>query len=500
MKILNGSQLKQVDAHTIKTEPITSLQLMEHAGIACSNWIQNSFGLEHTIAIVCGTGNNGGDGLVIARHLIKSGYNVDVFVIDNDGKQSPDFTSNADQLNNIQTLTLQNINVNFDVYTLIIDSIIGSGLNRPIEGLIANVITKINAAIGTIISIDLPSGLLCENNSTNTGPIVKADFCLTLQLPKLALLLPENQQYVSEFVITPIGLDQSFIESQLTDYLFIDEQFASSLYLPRTKYAHKGHFGHALLAVGSFGKIGAAVLATKGCLRSGVGLITVFVPKIGYQILQARIPEAMVQTSSETNILSDTVNTEGFTVGVGPGIGMHATTARFLQNLLRDTSNPMVIDADAINILAENKAWIRSIPDNSILTPHPKELERLIGPWKNDFDKLDRVKLFCKNNDLYVVIKGAHTAIVDPTNTVYFNSTGNPGMATAGSGDVLTGVITGLLTQGYSSLNAAILGVYLHGLAGDLAVKDKGQDAMIASDIINNLGTAFQQIQANGTK
>jgi len=374
----------------------------------------------------------------------------------------------------------------------------GVGLNRKTDGFAAEVINKMNSSKASIVSIDMPSGLFAEDNSSNTGSIVKANMCLSLQLPKLSLLLPENQAYVLDFRLISIGLDQSFIDQQPSDHMYIDQEFARTLYLPRPKYGHKGDFGHALLAVGSLGKIGAAVLAVQACARAGAGLVTAYIPKKGEQILQTSIPEAMVLTSAEANILTDRVHVEGRTVGVGPGIGQHPDTERFLQNLLKDTSTPMVIDADAINILANNKVWIRYIPDGSILTPHPKELERLIGPWKNDMDKFARVKLFCKNNDVLVVIKGAHTAVVDSVNTIFFNSTGNPGMATGGSGDVLTGIITGLLSQGYSSNHAAILGVYLHGLAGDLASAEMGQDALLASDIIRHVGNAFKRVSNNG--
>lgn len=500
MKILNGSQLRQIDAHTIENEPISSLSLMERAALACSNWIQNHISTDASFGVVCGQGNNGGDGLAIARQLKEFGYSVDVFVVQMGGKSSPDFSSNLEQLSDVLIIDQPTSNVNFDVYTHLIDSLFGVGINRPVEGLAADVIQKMNASSAQIISIDLPSGLLSDSKQDNNSFVVNSDICLTLQLPKLALLLPDNKEFVQHIEIVPIGLDESFIQSQPTDNYFVDEAMAKTMYLPRNKHAHKGNFGHAMMVAGSYGKIGAAVLATTACLRAGAGLVTALVPKIGYSILQSTIPEAMVVTTADEHILMGTVEPNDRTVAVGPGIGLHANTARFLQHLLRDTSNPMVIDADAINLLAENKAWIRSIPDHSILTPHPKELERLIGEWKDDYDKLARVKLFCKNNDVYVVIKGVHTAIVDPRNTVYFNSTGNPGMATAGSGDVLTGIITGLLTQGYSSLNACVLGVYLHGYADDIAANEHGQDALIASDLIQYLGKAFQHIQLHGIK
>ncbi|MCO4818174.1 MAG: NAD(P)H-hydrate dehydratase [Bacteroidetes bacterium] len=497
MKILNPSQLKKVDAYTIQSEPISSLNLMERAGESCSSWIKHKFSTSEQIAVICGTGNNGGDGLVIARLLLESGYAVDTFVVDTGNSKSTEFIENLKRVPQVHHISSTDLDFGFNVYTLLIDCLFGIGLNRKTEGIAAEVINKMNSSQAPILSIDMPSGLFVEDNSSNAGSIVKANMCLSLQLPKLSLLLPENQEYVGDFCLVPIGLDESYIKQQPTDNIYIDHEYVRPLYLPRTKYAHKGDFGHALLAVGSSGKMGAAVLTVQACARAGAGLVTAYVPKKGEQILQTSIPEAMVLTSAEANILTDAVHVEGRTVGVGPGIGQHPETERFLQYLLRDTSTPMVIDADAINILANNKVWIRYIPDGSILTPHPKELERLIGPWKNDMDKFARVKLFCKNNDVLVVIKGAHTAIVDSVNTIYFNSTGNPGMATGGSGDVLTGIITGLLTQGYSSSHAAIVGVYVHGLAGDLASAEMGHDALLASDIIRHMGNAFKSLSHN---
>ncbi|MFT5725482.1 MAG: hydroxyethylthiazole kinase-like uncharacterized protein yjeF, partial [Bacteroidia bacterium] len=310
-------------------------------------------------------------------------------------------------------------------------------------------------------------------------------------------LLPDNKQYVKSFTIVPIGLDTEFIKTQNSDYSYVDATFIQSIYKPRPKFGHKGQFGHALIIAGSKGKIGAAILATKSCLRSGVGLVTAHVPQVGYPILQSTVPEAMVTTTGSEDSLAGQFENTHYTIGIGPGIGTHDETALFLKNLIHHEQNPMVIDADALNILSKNKAWIRSIPNDSILTPHPKELERLIGEWKNDEDKLDRVKLFCKNNMCYVVIKGAHTTIVAPDNSIYFNSTGNPGMATGGSGDVLTGLITGLLAQAYTSLEACLMGVYLHGLAGDLAASKIGVDALIASDITKHIGSAFKMIHSN---
>lgn len=497
MRILTAAQLKKVDQETITSEPIASIDLMERAAFACTNWLSNHYPTNQKIGIVCGKGNNGGDGLAIARQLLSIGYQVDVFVLNHTESSSNEFNTNLAKLDRVTEIERDDAIVDINDYTLLIDCIFGSGLNRPIEGFISNIIEQINSFKGDVVSIDMPSGLYCGDNSSNTGTIVECTTCLTLELPKLALLLPENQKALSQMVILTIGLDHAIITVQPTDYFYVDDLMAALLHRQRQKFAHKGHFGHAMIIAGSTGKMGAAVLATKACLRAGAGLVTSCIPISGSHILQSATPEAMVITGTDPNHLCGPIDAKEYTVGIGPGIGLNPATAEFMQALLKDASKPMVIDADALNILSENKSWIRLIPDYSILTPHPKELERLIGEWKNDFDKLARVKLFCKNNQCFMVIKGAHTAIVDPLNNIYFNSTGNPGLATGGSGDVLTGIITGLLAQGYTPLNASLLGVYLHGLAGDLAAKTLSQDAMIASDIIEHLGVAFQLLKAN---
>jgi NAD(P)H-hydrate epimerase len=263
----------------------------------------------------------------------------------------------------------------------------------------------------------------------------------------------------------------------------------------RRKYDHKGTFGHALLIAGSYGKMGAAILTAKACLRSGVGLVHAHIPKAGYEIMQTAVPEAMLSMDRYDHYFSALPELDMYhAVGAGPGLGMEKQSQMALKLLIQECQQNMVFDADALNILAENKTWLPFLPQGTILTPHPKEFQRLAGHWKDDFEKLDILRNFCSKYHVYLVLKGAHTATCFPDGKIYFNSTGNPGMATAGSGDVLTGMITGLLAQGYTPGQAAVIGVFIHGLAGDLAMKEKGMESLIAGDIIEHLGRAFREV------
>ncbi len=380
---------------------------------------------------------------------------------------------------------------------IIIDAIFGSGLTRPVSGFIGEVIEHINAADAVTISIDIPSGLFADRHADpKEGKIIHADYTLSFQLPKLAFLLPENDSFVGEWHILDIGLHHDYINNAEVKNFLLTKRDVQTTLRPRNKFAHKGTFGHALLIAGSYGKTGAAILASRACLRSGVGLLHTHIPKAGYEIMQTAVPECMLSIDRYDNYFSEVPDLGMYNaVGIGPGLGMEKQSQMALKLLIQNFSNPIVFDADALNILAENKTWLAFLPKGSILTPHPKEFERLAGKWADDYEKLQKLRDLCFKYNIYIVLKGAYTCTGTPDGMCYFNSTGNPGMATAGSGDVLTGLITGLLAQGYSPAQAATLGVYLHGLAGDLAAKKKGQEAMLAGDIIENLGKAFKKIK-----
>lgn len=501
MKILPVEKIREADAYTIKNEPIKSIDLMERAATQCYKWIRKKTDNTMPVKVFCGPGNNGGDGLVVARLLAEKDYDVTVFIVRFTEKGSEDFDKNLVRLKEPEIIEISEIRDGdpFPEITaddLVIDAIFGSGLSRPVKGFMAKLIEKINKSGAITIAIDAPSGLFSDENSTGKdGAIVEADYTLTFQLPKRAFLYPENDKFVGDWVVLPIGLMQDFIDSAEVKNYTIEREEVRQLIKPRNKFAHKGHFGHALLIAGGYGKMGAAVMAAKAALRSGAGLVTALIPKLGNSIIQTALPECMVSIDEHEEVFSKVPDLGMYNaIGVGPGIGMRKETQSALKMLIQNAGGPIVFDADAINILGENNTWISFVPAGSIFTPHPKEFERLAGKSSDNFEQHQKQTDFSVKNKVYVVLKGAHTCITTPSGESFFNTTGNPGMATGGSGDVLTGIILGLLAQNYHPKEAAILGVYLHGLAGDKAAKRKTQQAMIAGDIIENLGRAFKTL------
>lgn len=497
MKIFSASQIRSADQATIANEPISSLDLMERASGKVSGWIADQEDWnDSTFFVFCGVGNNGGDGLVIARHLHQSGYTVEVFVIPYSTNYSEDFQQNLDSINalSIPVLFLDK-NTPFpqpEKDDVIVDAIFGTGLNREPEGHVLQIIEKINASACTILSVDVPSGLFLEKP---TQIAVQSDYLLTFQFTKLAFYLPDNSKFIKKVYVLDIGLSADFIENERTAFYYTNSETIKNLWRSVSKFAHKGTQGHALLIGGSFGKMGSIFLSSHAALRSGAGLLTAFVPKCGMDILQIGLPEAMVIADETEDLISNIrFPFEPDAVGIGPGLGQEEVTQQAFYQFLEHTKSPMVVDADALNILSKNPSWIELLQSKTILTPHPKELQRLIGSWESDFEKIEKTRTFARKHDLVILIKGAYTMVIDATE-LHVNSTGNPALSTAGSGDVLTGILTGLLAQGYEPLQAAIIGVYIHGLTADIAVPDTGYHSFIASDIIRYLGKAFLAVQ-----
>ena len=502
MKIFRSDQIRQIDEYSIKEEPIASIDLMERASGQIFKWYHSHFERSRRIAIFIGPGNNGGDGLAVARMLKSNRYDVDVFYISFTEKTSDDWRTNLTHLKTETGLKIINIKHidDFPVISssdIIIDAIFGTGLSRPVAGLASETIKLINRTGSTIISIDIPSGLFGEDNAKNDkDSIINADFTLSFQFPKLSFMFSENVHYLGEWIILPIGLSSNAITSTFSPYSFSEKNDVAGLIRKRNKFDHKGVFGHGLLVAGSYGKMGAAVLGAKAALRTGIGLLTCHVPSGGLLIIQISVPEAMAQADSNEFHLSEIKNTSSYSaIGIGPGIGTDAGSQSAVKEILTSWKKPMVIDADGLNIISMNKEWLTKIPEASILTPHPKEFERLAGKTENSFSRLKMQIEFSKMYKCVVVLKGANTSITTPEGNVFFNSTGNPGMATAGSGDALTGILLSLLSQGYTPENAAVLGVYLHGLAGDIAAEESGYESIIASDIINCISKAFKRIK-----
>ena len=491
MKVLTAEQIRKWDEYTIMNEPISSLDLMERAAVECCGWIFANKRAESTIKIFCGKGNNGGDGLAVARLLAEKDIVSDVYIVEFGSLGTDDFQGNLKRLHStpvkIHFLQHADFFPVIDKDDLVIDALFGTGLTRALEGLYADLVLHINEAATTVVSIDIPSGLLSDK-ATASGNIVHAKHTLTFQCLKMCFLFPENEQYFGEVHILDIGLDEAFLPNVPSNYVITDKTLIKTIYKPRKNFSHKGTFGHALIIAGETGKMGAAILATTACLRAGAGLVSALVPGDQFPIIQTAVPEAMAMAQNEVEQIDFGKYT---TIGLGPGLGTKESGARLIERVLSQFNKPIVFDADALNILSANQELLSELPPGSILTPHPKEFERLFGETANHADRIQTARYYAQKLFVYIIIKGHYSVVACPDGEVYFNSTGNPGMSTGGSGDVLTGIITGLLAQNYSSKEACLLGMYIHGNAADIAVKSVSQEALIAGDITRFLGNSF---------
>ena len=502
MKIYNAGQIRDWDAYTLEHEPLSSVDLMNRAAQAFTDWFVKIYAdTERPVCVLAGTGNNGGDGLAVARQLHRQFYAVKVVVCDFNGKRSADFEAQLALLPEAVTVTVLRTLGEFltpDKNEIIVDALFGTGLSRPLAGEYwPALIAHLNALPHAIVAIDVPSGLFADQHTA--GPVVQATRTFSFETPKRAFFFPENAGRVGDWASGPIGLHAGFEAATSTPFHYLTPAEARALVQPRAKFNHKGSFGHALLVAGSRGRIGAAVLAARACLRSGVGLLTVHTAGCGYPVLQISVPEAMCSADVHSDFITQLPDLQKITtVGAGPGLDTHPETAVALHRLLTTVYHPVVLDADALNLLARHPDWWPAVPKNSILTPHPKEFERLFGATEHDFARNDLQRRMAQHHGVVIILKGAHTAIAAPDGSCWFNSTGNPGMATGGTGDVLTGLLTGLLAQGYAPVAAARLGVYLHGLAGDLAADEQGQAALIAGDLVDTLGQAWQALERKG--
>ena len=500
MKFFHTSAIKELDAYTIEHEPIASIDLMERAARALATAILGRYA-GCAFAVFAGPGNNGGGGLAVARMLAAEGCCVAVWLVNPKGKLSPDCAVNLGRLGGT-SVVVKEVCSGFampvlDSNTIIIDALLGSGLNKPVaDSLFADVIEGINTSDCRVVAVDMPSGLLGENNHPLSGVVVNADITLTLQFPKLSLLMPENAKFVGDMEILDIKLSQEWIVKESAALYFTDEKEIKALLKPRGRHSHKGDFGRGLLVAGSKGMAGASVLAARAALRSGVGLLTVHVPACNNVIVQSCVPEAMTSIDSSECRFSDNVDVARYNaVAVGPGLGQDKESETALLNLIGNSSVPLVLDADALNILSRNIDWLNRLPRGSVLTPHPGEFERLFGKFPSRFHAVTSVRALARDCGIAIVLKGAYTTVIAPDGNLYFNSTGNPGMATGGSGDVLTGIMLALLAQGYSSTDAARIAVYVHGLAGDIAVDEKGETALVAGDIVDYLPHAWRSLE-----
>ncbi|MBT8321764.1 MAG: NAD(P)H-hydrate dehydratase [Eudoraea sp.] len=496
MKILSAKQVYKADKSTMDKQNISSDQLMERAAIRLFEWIhQRLQGAPVKISLFCGIGNNGGDGLALARHLWEHGYHIEVFVVNYSEYRSEDFLTNLARLKDRkiwpQYLEEGSPLPELNETEMVIDAIFGIGLNRPPAPWVGNLMEKINDSDTFVLSVDIPSGMYMDKAIGSDQGVIHATYALSFQTPKLPFFLPESGKYIDQWEILDIGLDQEFIEKAEVGYMLTDQEEVRSWLPVRERFSHKGTYGHALIAGGSYGKIGAVILAARAALQTGCGLLTAYLPKCGYSPLQTAVPEAMVQTDkAEKQITAIDLDWKADAVGIGIGLGRDESTASALKLFLKKHKAPLVLDADALNIISEHPEMMELLPPDTILTPHPGELARLIGSWEDDFEKLQKSKAFADQYGCVLIIKGAYTLVIK-SGKGYINPTGNPGMATAGSGDVLTGILTSLLAQKYDALTAARLGVYLHGLAGDIGAHNLAEESLTASGIIQHLPSAF---------
>ena len=503
MKILSARQFKELDRFTIENEPVASIDLMERAAVAIADEVAARWSADRRIVSFAGAGNNGGDALAVARLLAAKGYTTLTYLFNIKGLLSPDCEANRDRLAATPGAELIEVTSQFDFPRLsperdiVVDGLFGTGLNKPLDGGFAGVARMINEARVPVVSIDIPSGLMCEDNGYNSMQhVVQATLTLTIQLPKLAFLFAENRRYVGEWKALYIGLSEQGIAQAGSHLILTEETEIKSMLRPRNPFAHKGTTGHALLVSGSYGMAGAAILAARACLRSGIGKLTLHTPQKNLPILQITVPEAIISPDADEEIVTHAIHTGSFrAVGMGPGLGTEEETASALYDFILQQNEPMVVDADALTLLGRHPEWMQQLPKESILTPHPKELEALTGPCSDSYERMNKALDLAVRHNLYVLVKGHYTQICSPTGTVWFNPTGNAGMATAGSGDVLTGLLTGLLAQGYPPAQAVRLGVWLHGRAGDIAAERLGQECMLAGDLIEALPQAFKELR-----
>ncbi|RYD56286.1 MAG: NAD(P)H-hydrate dehydratase [Sphingobacteriales bacterium] len=500
MKIFSAEQIKACDAYTISEAGISSLDLMERAAGKCAEWIMMHMPKDAVFIVLCGTGNNGGDGLAITRMLHAQGYAVKAFLLQLGNGMSLDCKFNLQRLQKagedlVETLQPEALITDIPENIIIIDAILGTGANREAEGWLARFIRYINQTPNKKIAIDIPSGMPADTVPRAGAELLRADHTLSFQFCKQTFLHPETGAYTGQVEILDIGLSTTYVEATSTHLYTIDEKLARKHYLPRMPFTHKGTFGTALIVGGSYGMIGAAVLAVKAAARAGAGKVRAIVPEVGYHIMQISVPEAMCITSGERFITDIAGCGEANAIGIGPGMGTNDKTAKAFATFIEALKQPVLLDADALNLLAKQPDLLHKLPPHCILTPHPKEFERMFGKTANTQRRLELARSQAMRYNFYIVLKDRHTAVLTPEGDCYYNLTGNAGLATGGSGDVLAGIITGLLAQGYTSFAASILGVYLHGLAGDFASFEHSKEAMLAGDITIQLGKAFKTLE-----
>lgn len=538
MKVVTAEEMREIDRITIKNYGISGTVLMERAGLAVAEKIKELFSVQRSgfskklrtpnsepvklkVIVLAGGGNNGGDGIVVARNLHEWGWNVKIILLSKENKLSPDC------LLQYKIAKKSGVPVEFRDYitekdlhsALVVDAIFGTGLSKNITGKTAEIISFINASDAPVISVDIPSGISSDTGQI-MGEAVRADYTVTFGLPKRGHLLYPGADYTGRFFIEDIGFPEELLHSEKLKTELLEKRDISLLIPERQRYSHKGDYGHVLVIAGSRGKTGAAFMCAKACLRSGAGLVTIGVPESLLDVFQSRATEDMTLplpdkgdgtlSSKALEKILEFLFEKADVLAIGPGISVTDDTKKLVRELLLNSTAPAVIDADAINSLEGNKQILKKARSPIILTPHAGEMARLrqgLGVRgqglaekelrnKIEKDRINTAVSFAKETGTYLVLKGMPTVIAEPEGRAFINPTGNSGMASAGTGDVLTGMVSGFLGQGLNPLEASILGVYMHGLAGDIAAKNKGEHSLIASDITDAIPEAFLSLGA----
>lgn len=505
MKIFNTEDIRAIDRRTMETDGVSSLELIERVAQGVASEIASRWRPSKPLLVFAGPGNNGADALAVARILAELGFSPAVYLLNIGGnKLSRDCRDCRDRLiaeapgvafkEVTGKFTTPEINSSY----LVIDGLYGTGLKGPLAGGFMLLVRYINESGATVVSIDVPSGMtgdLCAD--TVNRNIIHADLTLTVQFPRPAFFMRENAELIGEWKTIDINLNHDVIRSTPTGYHLVEGNEVKSLLRPRNPFSSKADYGSALIVAGSYGMMGAAVLAAQGALRAGAGKVTVHAPMCGYEILQSAVPEAMFTADSDKNkLVPGAIKPERdySAIGVGCGIGTHDITVNALQQFLQSRTRPVVLDADALNCIAKRPTMLSDIPVLSVITPHAGEFDRLFGESPTDEARLLKAIDVAHYHNISILLKGHYTALVRPDYKVYFNSTGTPAMATPGSGDVLTGLITALMAQGYKPEVSALLGAYIHGLAGELAAEIHGDYGVTAGDIAANIGIAIKNL------
>ena len=502
MKIFTSRAIHELDSATCEAQQISSIDLMERAAELAADELNSRFLPGQRFVVMAGPGNNGGDALAVARMLIERGYKrVEVFLFNVTGKLSHDCDEERKKLITIDGVDFTEVSREFNPPYLsdkdvVIDGLFGSGLNKPLMGGFVAVTRYINESGAYVVSIDLPSGLFGEwNSQVNRRDIIHASLTLAFQMPRLSFFFEENYTVLGEWKLLDIDLDETKIKELPADYMLVESRNIRPLLQKRLPFTGKRDYGSALLFAGSTGMMGAAVMCSRSTLRSGAGLVTVHGPKGGISILQTAVPEAMFEPDRNEHFITDMrIHHDHQAIAVGPGIGTNGQTIDALEALLKSGVSPLVLDADALNCISKRPSLLSLLPAKTIITPHIGEFDRLFGEQRSSEDRLKTAIEMARQYGIIIVLKGHYTATVRPTGRVYINPTGNPGMATAGAGDVLTGIIAAFLAQGYKPEHAATIGVFVHGLAGDIAAEKIGEFGMTAGDIAAYAGRAIRMI------